>query len=446
MGDLGGQVGAPALSAVFVVGTRPEAIKMLPVIRAFSDSAHFRAIVVSTGQHTELVADVLALGGIRPDVTFPPGAPGRTLNRLFADVLEGMSAMFESLGPGRPSNYGAPPDGYPVACFVHGDTSSAAAAALAAFHSRVPVIHIEAGLRTDDTLSPFPEELNRQLISRIAALHLAPTFRNEENLVREGIPEGKVFVSGNTAIDALLFAAELPVPYGVPALDDLEDDDGPRLVVVTAHRRENWGEPLERIATAVGDLAAQYPDVRYVAPLHPNPAVQEVMRRHLEGRPNVSLVPAMDYVRFARLLGRSTFVISDSGGIQEEAPALGKPVLVLRESTERQEGVEAGTVELVGSDVDRIVASAALLLDDPFEYARRSSTSNPYGDGHASERILRVCEHIVFGSAPPQQFGPGVDRIEVLRGAGYLEDTAGSFEWPSGRDGLAEGLGGVVDD
>ncbi|MFC9561734.1 non-hydrolyzing UDP-N-acetylglucosamine 2-epimerase [Agromyces sp. NPDC056965] len=431
------------LVAVFVVGTRPEAIKMLPVIRAFRESSRFGAFVVSTGQHAELVADVLALGGIEPDVTFERAAPGRGLNQLFADVLGGMNRVFEGFGPTRETNYGAPPEGFPVACFVHGDTSSAAAAALAAFHTRVPVVHVEAGLRTDDTLSPFPEELNRQLISRIAALHLAPTFRNEQNLILEGIDEGRIFVSGNTAIDTLFFAASLDVPFGVAGLDDLEDDATTRVVVVTAHRRENWGDPLERIAGAVATLAAAYPDVRFVVPLHPNPAVQEVLRRHLAPHANASLVESMGYAGFSRLLGRAAFVISDSGGIQEEAPALGKPVLVLRETTERQEGVEAGTVELVGSDPELIVSSASRLLDDPREYARRSARSNPYGDGHAAERIRALSEHIVFGGRAPQQFGAGIDRMGVLRAAGYLEDPADELGEVY-HDGVADGLGGVA--
>ncbi|WP_074261514.1 non-hydrolyzing UDP-N-acetylglucosamine 2-epimerase [Agromyces cerinus] len=431
------------LVAVFVVGTRPEAIKMLPVIRAFRESSRFSAFVVSTGQHAALVADVLALGGIEPDVTFETAAAGRSLNQLFADVLGGMSRVFEQFGPTRETNYGAPPDGFPIACFVHGDTSSAAAAALAAFHTRVPVVHVEAGLRTDDTLSPFPEELNRQLISRIAALHLAPTFRNEQNLILEGIDEGRIFVSGNTAIDALFFAASLDVPYGVAGLDDLEYDITTRVVVVTAHRRENWGDPLERIAGAVATLAEAYPDVRFVVPLHPNPAVQEVLRRHLAPHANASLVASMGYAGFSRLLGRAAFVISDSGGIQEEAPALGKPVLVLRETTERQEGVEAGTVELVGSDPELIVSSASRLLDDPRAYARRSARSNPYGDGHAAERIRALTEHVVFGRRAPQQFGAGIDRIGVLRAAGYLEDPADELG-QAYRDGIADGLGGVA--
>lgn len=413
--------GSRPLRALFVVGTRPEAIKMLPLIAAAKADDRFDPIVVSTGQHAALVADVLSIGGIEPDVTFDLPQGPRSLNDLFAFVLTSLerylSDRFGALG----TDAAAAGDGYPVAAFVHGDTTSAAAAALASFHMRLPVVHVEAGLRTSDINSPFPEELNRQLISRIAALHLAPTSSNKANLVREGIDFDRILITGNTAIDALRIAAEALVPFEDPQLADLEDPDGPRVVVVTAHRRENWGEPLERIGEAVAILADTHPADRFVVPLHPNPAVADVLRARLHDHANVSLVAPMGYASFARLLGRATIAITDSGGIQEEAPSLGTPVICVRETTERQEGVAAGTVELVGTDVLRIVAAASRLLDDPMELERRSGRRNPYGDGFAAQRIMEALENIAFGSVAPTSYGPGFDRAAVLGAAGVAD-------------------------
>ena len=416
------------LNCIVVVGTRPEAIKMLPLIVALRDSAAFRPVVVSTGQHAELVADVLAIGGVTPDVTFSLPQGPRSLNALFAHVLERMERFLEErYGPALVPADAPYRDGYPTACFVHGDTSSAAAGALAAFHRHLPVVHVEAGLRTSDTLSPFPEELNRQLISRIAALHLAPTIRNKANLVNEGIDFGRVYVSGNTAIDALQMAAARHVPYADLRLRELDEDSGAPVIVVTAHRRENWGEPLVRIADAVAIVAEARPEVRVVVAVHPNPAVADTLRARLTDIPNVILVPPMGYEEFARLLERATLAITDSGGIQEEAPSLGTPVICVRETTERQEGVDAGTVELVGSDTSRIVAAALLLLDDPAELARRRARSNPYGDGAASARIVRALENVVFDVPAPAPFGPGFDRAAVLRAGGSEDPTVAGW-------------------
>ncbi|QAY60926.1 UDP-N-acetylglucosamine 2-epimerase (non-hydrolyzing) [Microbacterium protaetiae] len=426
-------VPAQRLRAVFIVGTRPEAIKMLPLIVAVRDSAHFEPVVVSTGQHAEMVASVLSIGGIIPDVTFElPDGP-RSLNDLFAFILEQLEDYLgDRFGPPLPPAEASYASGYPAACFVHGDTTSAAAAALAAFHLHLPVIHVEAGLRTSNTLSPFPEELNRQLISRIAALHLAPTFRNKANLVGEGIPFGRVFVTGNTAIDALRLAVTENPRFEDPRLADLDGPSAPRLVVVTAHRRENWGAPLERIADAVATCAREYPDVRFVVALHPNPAVAGILTARLGDRPNITLVAAMRYIEFAHLLDIATIAITDSGGIQEEAPALGTPVICVRETTERQEGVDAGTVELVGTDTERIVAAVRALLDDPRELNRRSLKANPYGDGQASSRILRALEHIVFNAPAPAPFGPGFDRTAVLAagGSGDPVESGWVSSWP----------------
>jgi len=421
------------LRAVFIVGTRPEAIKMLPLIAAMRDSARFEPVVVSTGQHPQLVAEVLAIDGITPDVTFELPSGPRSLNDLFAAILTRLEDYLgERFGPPVPPNQASYAQGYPAACFVHGDTTSAAASALAAFHLHLPVVHVEAGLRTSNTLSPFPEELNRQLISRIAALHLAPTTRNKASLVLEGIPYGRVYVTGNTAIDALHLAARASEPFTDPLLAPLNADDPGRVVVVTAHRRENWGKPLERIADAVGVLAQSYPEVRFVVALHPNPAVSSILTTRLEGYDNVALVKAMGYTAFARLLTLAHFAITDSGGIQEEAPALGTPVICVRESTERQEGVDAGTVVLVGTDTDRIVAEARVLLEDPHEHSRRSRVANPYGDGQASARIVRALEHVVYATPGPAPFGPGFDRGAVLAAGGSDDPVSAGWQvpWP----------------
>jgi UDP-N-acetylglucosamine 2-epimerase (non-hydrolysing) len=284
-----------------------------------------------------------------------------------------------------------------MATLVHGDTTSALAAALASFHLRIPVIHVEAGLRTGGyNFLPFPEELNRQLITCIVSFHLAPTAKNQENLVRESVPADQIFVTGNTGIDALRWAALLDVPIGDPALAEMLDR-GEEFVVVTAHRRENWGGGLAGIAEGVARVARTHENVRFVVSVHPNPAVRSELGPPLEGLANVLLTPPLPYAEFARRLGHCKFAVTDSGGIQEEAPSLGKPVLVTRNSTERTEGVEAGTLRLVGTDPERIAAFATELLDDPGSYARMASAENPYGNGRAAERIVAALEHLPRG-------------------------------------------------
>lgn len=418
---------------LIVIGTRPEAIKLLPLILAFRESHMIEPVVVSSGQHSELVREVLGLAGLTPDVDLGAAVPGNTLNELFASVMTKLEDFcFESYGrpPEEGDRFSPRPRNFPVACFVHGDTTTAAAAALAAFHLRIPIAHVEAGLRTSDTLSPFPEEANRQLVSRLATFHFAPTFRNKANLVREGVPYGRIFVCGNTAIDALQWAASLNVPYGDAALDDLEHDDSRRVIVVTAHRRENWGAGLSRIGKAVAELADRYPDARFVVPLHPNPRVQSALRPLLERLDNVSLVAPMKYPAFARLLQRAYLAITDSGGIQEEAPSLHTPVIVVRETTERQEGVDGGTLELVGTDTARIVAAVSGLMDNPELHERMSSRPNPYGDGKASDRIVAASAYIAFGTPGPAPYGNGFERVEVLRAAGFVVDPIDFLENP----------------
>ncbi len=417
-----------------VVGTRPEAIKLLPVIQALRDSDTLAPVVISTGQHREMVDGVLGLDRIVPDVELGVGGPGHSLNELFASVLTGLERFCaERFGPPDALDERAytGPGAYPAGCIVHGDTTSAVAAALAAFHLQIPVAHVEAGLRTHSVLSPFPEELNRQLIARIAAFHLAPTNTNAESLVLEGVRAEQVFVTGNTGIDTIRWVSRLDRPFGIAELDDIPADR--RVVVVTAHRRENWGAGLLGIGTAVAQLAQANRAALFVLPLHPNPIVGDTLRPLLRGIPNVLLTPPLEYAPFARLLARAYLAISDSGGIQEEAPAVGTPVLVTRNSTERREGVLAGTLQLVGTDPDRIVSAAQRLFDDPMAHLAMITADNPYGDGRAAHRIVQAFEHLAFGADPPQRFGTGYRRSLVLRAAGYEMDLLGATRTAPGR-------------
>jgi UDP-N-acetylglucosamine 2-epimerase (non-hydrolysing) len=411
------------LPVLVVVGTRPEAIKLVPLILALRESESFRPIVVSTGQHHAMVVEVFALAGIRPDVDlFIGGAHGRLNSRVAAQLRrfeDYVTTMFGDRN-GEPATADEVLAGaYPAAVLVHGDTTSAMAAALAAFHLRIPVMHIEAGLRTGGVnLTPFPEELNRQVISCIACMHFAPTPSNEENLVRENIPADQIFVTGNTGIDALMWAAALEVPFTDPRVAEIHDS-GRRIVLVTGHRRENWGGGLAGIAEGVATAAREHQDVHFVLPLHPNPAVRAELKPPLEDLENVLLTEPLGYANLARLLGRCEFAISDSGGLQEEAPALGKPVLVTRESTERLEGVEAGTLRLVGTDPAAIARAAGDLLDDELAYRSMAGVENPYGDGAAAARIVGALELIHGTGPPPTPFGSGFTRAAVLRAAGY---------------------------
>jgi UDP-N-acetylglucosamine 2-epimerase (non-hydrolysing) len=339
-----------------------------------------------------------------------------TLMQRFEDYVIG---CYRDLNGNKATRELVVTGGYPVAVVVHGDTSSAFAAAMAAFHLRIPVVHVEAGLRTGGlNLTPFPEELNRELIACIAAMHFAPTDKNEENLVHENVPSGLVFVTGNTGIDALHWAAGLDVPIRDPVVAELVASDE-RFVLMTAHRRENWGGGLAGIAEGVARVATSHPGVRFLLPMHPNPAVRAELRPALEPLDNVLLVEPFRFTAMAKVLARCDLVITDSGGLQEEAPSLGKPVLVARDSTERTEGVEAGTLRLVGTDPALIAQEATRLLDDPVAYARMASADSPYGDGHAAERIVAALAHL-HGHAPaPVPFGPGYSRSAVLEAAGY---------------------------
>jgi UDP-N-acetylglucosamine 2-epimerase (non-hydrolysing) len=410
------------LQVPIVVGTRPEAIKLVSLILALRESENYNPIVVSTGQHNKLVEYIFELADIKPDVTLWAGSRRAALNERVASVLQ----RFEDFCVERfdidpdviPTREDVSAGRHPALVLVHGDTSSAMAAALASFHLRIPVMHVEAGLRTGGSnLTPFPEELNRQVISTIAAMHFAPTSENLGNLVRENIPVEQVFVTGNTGIDALQWSSRMDVRFANADLEELCDSDR-RVVVVTAHRRENWGDGLRGIAEGVARLADRHPEAGFVLPVHPNPRVREVLTERLQGLDNVLLTEPLGYATFARLLGRAHIVITDSGGIQEEAPSLGKPVLVTRETTERNEGLAAGTLRLVGTNPAVIFDEANKLLVSEVAYREMADAENPYGDGHAAERIVGCLEHLLLGTNPPTQFGTGYSRAAVAVAAG----------------------------
>jgi UDP-N-acetylglucosamine 2-epimerase len=367
-----------------VFGTRPEAIKMAPVVHELRrHPARVEVRVCVTGQHRQMLDQVLELFEIVPDHDLGLMRDDQSLGELTAAALRALGAVLAMEAPDW--------------VIVQGDTTTAMAAALAAFYRRIPVAHVEAGLRSGDLGHPFPEEANRRIADVVSTLHFAPTAAARDHLLREGAdPEG-VHVTGNTVIDALRWVAALPPPDGVDALAG--GDAGPRLLLVTAHRRESFGPALEQVCLALRDLATRYRDsVRVVYPVHLNPRVREPVHRLLGGVPNVTLAPPLDYLRFVHLMKRAHLVLTDSGGIQEEAPGLCKPVLVLREVTERPEAVEAGTARVVGTSRERVVAAAARLLDDPAEYARMAHAVNPFGDGHAARRIVA---RLLEVSAPP---------------------------------------------
>jgi UDP-N-acetylglucosamine 2-epimerase (non-hydrolysing) len=364
-----------------IFGTRPEAIKMAPVVKALAASPRLESIVCSTGQHREMLKPILSLFDVAPDYDLDLLRPGQSLNALFASALQATSALIEQVRPDR--------------VLVHGDTTTAGAAALAAFHLGVPVGHVEAGLRTRDLKAPWPEEMNRRLVDVVADLLFAPTAQARARLEEEALGRKRVLVTGNTVIDALLevdrrlsadpaLAARLDAAF--PWIEPEHD-----LVLVTGHRRENFGAAFEQVALALRDLARD-PNVRILYPVHLNPNAREPARRILSGVDGVFLVEPVDYLAFVRLMRRAALIVSDSGGVQEEAPSLGKRVLVTREVTERPEAVEAGVVELVGSDRARIVAAARRCLSDPSLRDPARPIVNPYGDGAAAARIVEELE------------------------------------------------------
>ena len=356
-----------------VFGTRPEAVKMAPVVRELAARPGVRSLVCVTAQHREMLDQVLDTFEIRPDYDLGLMRERQDLAQLAAGVLTALSPVLDEVRPD--------------AVLVQGDTTTAMAAALAAFYRRVPVGHVEAGLRTGDRYSPFPEEINRRMVGVAATWHFAPTERAAGALRAEGVDPGDIFVTGNTVVDALLTVVR-ERPEAAPEIPGVNGRE--RLVLVTAHRRENFGAPLEGICAALRTLVERHEDLRIVYPVHLNPEVREPVRRLLADHPRITLLPPLGYAPFAHLIRRATLILTDSGGIQEEAPAFGTPVLVLRRDTERPEAIEAGTARLVGTDPAAIVAEAERLLDDPAAYAAMARAGNPFGDGTAARRIVDI--------------------------------------------------------
>ncbi len=372
------------IKTLFVFGTRPEAIKMAPVVRHLqSRPEEFSVRVAVTAQHRQMLDQALAVFGIVPDYDLNTMAAGQTLSSSASRILAALEPVYA--------------DARPDIVFVQGDTTTTLHGALAAFYARIPVGHIEAGLRTGDMAQPFPEEMNRVLTGRMAAIHFASTAGARNNLLAEGVADGAIHVTGNSGIDAVLNISERLTSGELPAgrWDFIET--GKKLIVVTAHRRESFGGGFENICRALRELARR-PDVTIVYPVHRNPNVQDPVQRHLSGVGNIHLIEPLDYVPFVDLMRSATILLTDSGGIQEEGPSLGKPVVVMREKTERPEAVEAGTVTLVGTDEGRIVGEVVRLLEDEALRDSMSRRHNPYGDGHASERIAAATLSYMAGA------------------------------------------------
>lgn len=381
-----------------IFGTRPEAVKFAPIIHALNEDGRFHPVLISTGQHREMLDSTLAEFEIEPHIKLGIMRDGQSLSEVTHRILEGLGSGEHLHGLD--------------ALLVHGDTATTLAGALAGFHHQLPIIHVEAGLRSGSNSSPFPEEANRKLIGQIAALHLAPTPGNQANLIREGIKESAIIVTGNTIVDALAWGMQHLGSYGDPRLEDL-DEDPRRVILATTHRRESLGQPMQEIAEALADIATR-DDVRIVVPLHLNPKVRAVMIPVLSGIDNVNLVDPLPYLSFCRLLRRSDIILSDSSGAEEEGPALGKPTLVLREITERSESILTGSSRLVSRNRGQIVAEVQRLLNDADAYAEMSNAINPYGDGRATERTVAAIANF-FGLGPAViPFVPGADAVPSL--------------------------------
>ncbi len=376
------------IRVVTIFGTRPEAIKLAPVIRELNRTENVDAKVCITAQHREMLDQVLNIFQITPEIDLNIMTPNQSLAELTASIFTELDRVLSKLQPEW--------------ILVQGDTTTVMAAALLGYYHRIKIGHIEAGLRSGDKWQPFPEEINRKVTSVVADLHFAPTEWSRQNLLNEGIPESNIRVTGNPVIDALHYVSKTSPTIETSKIFDLigitkdPHDPGPRLILVTAHRRENFGQPLENICMALRALAEEYGEnLRIVYTVHLNPNVQEPVYRNLRGISNIILLPPLDYQPMVHLMKRAAIVLTDSGGLQEEAPDLGIPVLVMREVTERPEGIEAGTVKLVGTNVDNIVRETKVLLDDPSAYEEMARAINPYGDGHAAERIVQALLELI---------------------------------------------------
>jgi len=353
-----------------IVGTRPEAIKMAPVIKALKVDGAFNVVVLATAQHRELLDQVFSLFNIIPDYDLNVMEPNQTLPKLTSKLTLALDDCLDEIQPD--------------VVLAQGDTTTVMVSALAAFYRKIPFGHVEAGLRTGDIMTPFPEEMNRIIAGKLTRWHFAPTDSTRSNLLSEGTPDETIFVTGNTVIDAL---------YDVSSQPDLPTPDipsGKRMILVTAHRRENFGKPFEEICRAIRHLADSNPDTHFIYPVHPNPNIKSVVDKLLGGHPQIDLIPPLDYLPFVGAMKAAYFILSDSGGVQEEAPALGKPVLVLRNETERPEAIAHGSVKLVGTDFDVIVSEAQKLLDDVKAYKSMAIGVSPYGDGKAAARIADI--------------------------------------------------------
>ena len=368
------------IAVLAVCGTRPEAIKMAPVVRALRADPAFTVRLVATGQHREMLDQMLRLFDLTPDVDLNIMTPHQTLTELTLRLLQGLDRVLRE----TPA----------TVVLAQGDTTTTFAAALTAFYHQIPFGHVEAGLRTYDNYQPFPEEMNRRLIAPIAAYHFAPTEIARQNLLREGIPAERIWVTGNTGIDAVQWVAAQPFEIDNPALQRVLQHSG-RVLLLTVHRRENWGEPIAAVASALRELLEQFEDLLLLAPMHCNPRVRQSLAPILGSHPRAVLTEPLDYASFVQAMRRADLILTDSGGVQEEAPAFGKPILVLRETTERPEGVAAGVAKLVGTDRTRVVQEVARLLTDPHRYMQMARAVNPYGDGRAAERIRDILRHSI---------------------------------------------------
>lgn len=379
-----------SIRVMTVFGTRPEAIKMAPLVKELQSREGIESICCVTAQHRQMLDSVLDIFQIKPDYDLNIMEPRQTLSTITTKCLLGMEEVFAQAKPDL--------------VLVHGDTSTTFAGALATFYHQISVGHVEAGLRTWDKYSPFPEEMNRKLVGDIADLHFAPTAANRNNLEREDIRQG-VFVTGNTVIDALRTTVREDYRFSTGLLNHL-DYEGKKVVLVTCHRRENYGEPMAHIMTALRRIADDFPDTELVYPVHLSPVVREAAEKYLSGHPRIHLIDPLDVEEMHNLMARVYLVMTDSGGLQEEAPALGKPVLVLRRETERPEAVKAGTVKLAGTEEESVYRLAAELLGDPAAYASMAHAVNPYGDGFACRRIVDAIEwRFGLRKEPPEEFG-----------------------------------------